>query len=144
MRIHRSKHIPKSVTFVLLVALGSMSASAQFTLVKFGLDDLKEKDQDQLATLVDQLAKVEAVLERCDAPQHYDAQLRAKVRSCIEADSIERIQGFFEQRLRVYRESLDPDICNKGDIKAKLPEVKKAMVDALKKIGRLCSLCLFC
>jgi hypothetical protein len=140
---HRS---PKLIAagVVLLVTLGSVSASAQLVPVKFGLDDLKEKDQDQLATLVDQLAKVEAILERCDVPPHYDSKLRAKVEPCIEADSIERIQGFFEQRLKVYREALDPKICDKPELKEKIPEVKRGMIKALKKIGRMCSLCLFC
>lgn len=97
MRIARCKPILLAASVALVVALGAMSASAQFIPAKFGLDDLKEKDQDQLATLVDQLAKVEAILERCDVPPHYDSKLRAKVEPCIEADSIERIQTFFER-----------------------------------------------
>ena len=144
MRIARCKPILLAASVALVVALGAMSASAQFIPAKFGLDDLKEKDQDQLATLVDQLAKVEAILERCDVPPHYDSKLRAKVEPCIEADSIERIQTFFEQRLKVYREALDPKICDKPELKAKIPEVKRGMIKALKKIGRMCSLCLFC
>lgn len=144
MRLHRSKPSPAAALLTLLLTAGTMNISAGFMFAKYGLGDLSENDLDQLAMLVDQLARVEAVLERCDTRQHYDTKLRQKVRPCIEAESIDRIQDFFDQRLQLHRESLDPSVCTKNDIKGKIKELKKGMTNALNKIGLMCKLCFFC
>ena len=128
----------------LVIGLHMLFLSAPVIAEKYSLDDISEKERAQLAQMVDQLAKVEAIMQICGDPQSYDQRLQAKVRDCIMSESIDRIQLFFEQRKQAHENVLQPNVCQHPSLAGKFPELKDAMNDALWKIGLMCSLCLFC
>ncbi|MEM9059107.1 MAG: hypothetical protein AAGD13_01475 [Pseudomonadota bacterium] len=112
--------------------------------VDYSLDELTQEDLDELAKLIDGLARVEVIMTTCVAKQNYDVRLRAEIESCIVPESIQRVQNFFDQRVGHYSRRASEIDCQNAEFQSKLPQFQEDMDGALWKLGLMCDLCLFC
>ena len=110
----------------------------------YALDDMSEEDRDELAKLIDGLARVEVIMTTCVAKQNYDIRLREEIESCIVPESIQRVQDFFDRQVGLYSQNAHKIDCQNPEFQSKLPQFQKDMDSALWKLGLMCDLCILC
>lgn len=125
-------------------AAADLPKSVPVVPAKYGLDDMTDESLDELAKLIDALAQVETVFMLCTEKKHYDRQLRAKIEGCIEDESIQRVQFFFDERVDTYLQSFDAQQCTNPEFVSNIPELEEQMESALWQVGLMCSLCILC
>ena len=139
------KHLLRGLCIALFL---SSAAIAQQNLpilpADYALDDMSEEDRDELAKLIDGLARVEVIMTTCVAKQNYDVRLRDEIESCIVPESIQRVQDFFDRQVGLYSQNAHKIDCENAEFQGKLPQFRKDMDSALWKLGLMCDLCVFC
>lgn len=114
------------------------------TPADYSLDDMAEEDRDELAKMIDGLARMEVIMTTCVAKQNYDVRLREEIESCIVPESIQRVQNFFDNQTATYFQNADKIDCLNTEFQEKLPQFQKEMDSALWRLGAMCDLCIFC
>lgn len=110
----------------------------------YALDDMSEEDRDELAKMIDTLARLEVIMTTCVGAQNYDVRLRAEIESCIVPESIQRVQTFFDRQVDAYSQNAHKVDCQEPQLQSDLPKLEKEMDSALWKLGLMCDLCILC
>ncbi|MGD1922982.1 MAG: hypothetical protein ACFB03_02165 [Paracoccaceae bacterium] len=112
--------------------------------VDYSLDEMTQEDRDELAKMIDGLARAEVIMATCVARQNYDVRLREEIESCIVPESIQRVQNFFDERVEGYSQQDDKIDCQKSEFQSTLPQFQEDMDSALWRLGLMCDLCILC
>ncbi|MEM7685944.1 MAG: hypothetical protein AAF293_14050 [Pseudomonadota bacterium] len=112
--------------------------------VDYSLDEMTQEDRDELAKLIDGLARAEVIMATCVARQNYDVRLREEIESCIVPESIQRVQNFFDERVEGYSQQAEKIDCQNTEFQSTLPQFQEDMDSALWRLGLMCDLCILC
>lgn len=114
------------------------------TPVKYSLKDLSKKDRARFWRAVEDLAVLDVLVAMCERPQRYDRQLRKQIKSCVDPNSVARVQSYFNSRRAHFERTATPYACKNPRTMQSMARFRRMVDEGLQKLGRACSLCFFC